>query len=190
MLFPNDFPFFFAAVPKSFSAAWLASHSLFLQCTVFTHKIKPMGKCLRVMLQRILMLELAQWIRKHCTQTVCLMLFIWEGKGKRQKTPKLYTPGEKMQLVIKNQLKIDRYGKKITVTVSRSVVSNLLWPYGLYSPPGSSIRGIFPGKNTGVGSHSLLQGIFPTQGSNPSLLHCKQILYHLSLPWTEETGWK
>ena len=37
-----------------------------------------------------------------------------------------------------------------------------------------------PGKNTGVGSHILLQGIFPTQGSNPGLLHCRQILYHLS----------
>ena len=37
-----------------------------------------------------------------------------------------------------------------------------------------------PGMNTGVGSHSLLQGIFPTQGSNLGLLHCKQILYCLS----------
>ena len=37
-----------------------------------------------------------------------------------------------------------------------------------------------PGKNTGVGSHSLLQGIFPTQGLNPGLLPCRQILYHLS----------
>ena len=37
-----------------------------------------------------------------------------------------------------------------------------------------------PGKNTGVGCHSLLQGIFPTQGSNPGLLHCSWILYHLS----------
>ena len=37
-----------------------------------------------------------------------------------------------------------------------------------------------PGKNTGVGSHSLLQGIFPTQGLNPGFLHCRQILYHLS----------
>uniref|UniRef100_A0A8B9YL87 Nucleophosmin n=1 Tax=Bos mutus grunniens TaxID=30521 RepID=A0A8B9YL87_BOSMU len=33
---------------------------------------------------------------------------------------------------------------------------------------------------TGVGCHALLQGIFPTQGSNPGLLHCRQILYHLS----------
>ena len=37
-----------------------------------------------------------------------------------------------------------------------------------------------PGKNTGVGCHSLLQGIFPTQESNPGLLHYKQILYQLS----------
>ena len=36
----------------------------------------------------------------------------------------------------------------------------------------------FPGKNTGVGCHSLPQEIFPTQGSNHGFLHCKQILYH------------
>ena len=57
---------------------------------------------------------------------------------------------------------------------SRSVVSDSLRPHGLYSPWNS------PGQNTGVGSHSLLQGIFPTQGSNPGLLHCRQILYQLS----------
>ena len=37
-----------------------------------------------------------------------------------------------------------------------------------------------PGKNTGVGCHALLQGIFPTQGSHPGLPHCRQILYQLS----------
>ena len=37
-----------------------------------------------------------------------------------------------------------------------------------------------PGQNTGVGSLSLFQGIFPTQGSNPGLPHCRQILYQLS----------
>ena len=47
-------------------------------------------------------------------------------------------------------------------------------------PPGSSILGDSPGKNTGVGFHVLLQGIFLTQGSNPCLLHCRRILYHLS----------
>ena len=48
------------------------------------------------------------------------------------------------------------------------------------SPPGFSVRGNLQAKNTGVDCRSLLQGIFPTQGLNPSLLHCRQILYHLS----------
>ena len=48
------------------------------------------------------------------------------------------------------------------------------------SPPGSFVHGNSPGKNTGVGCHALLQGIFPTQGINPGLPHCRQILYHLS----------
>ena len=47
------------------------------------------------------------------------------------------------------------------------------------SLPGSSVHGDSPGKNTGVGCHFFLQGIFPTQGSNPGLLHCRQILYLL-----------
>ena len=52
----------------------------------------------------------------------------------------------------------------------RSVVSDSLWPHGLYTPWNS------PGQNTGVGSLSLLQGIFPTQESNPGLPHCRRIL--------------
>ena len=48
------------------------------------------------------------------------------------------------------------------------------------SPPGSSVHGDSPGKNTGVCCHALLQGIFPMQGSNPGFLHCRQIRYHLS----------
>ena len=48
------------------------------------------------------------------------------------------------------------------------------------SPSGSSVHGDSPGKNTGVDSLSFLQGIFPTQGLNPGLLHCRQILYQLS----------
>ena len=48
------------------------------------------------------------------------------------------------------------------------------------SPSGSSVHRDSPGKNTGVGCHALLQGIFPTQGSNPGLLHCRQICYRLS----------
>ena len=47
-------------------------------------------------------------------------------------------------------------------------------------PPGSSVHGIFSSKNTGVGCYFLLQGIFPTQGSNLSLMHCREILYQLN----------
>ena len=46
------------------------------------------------------------------------------------------------------------------------------------SLPGSSVHEDSAGKNTRVGCHALLQGIFPTQGSNPGLPHCRWILYH------------
>ena len=49
-----------------------------------------------------------------------------------------------------------------------------------YSSPGSSCPWDSPGKNTRAGNHSLLQGIFWTQGLNPSLVHSRQILHHLS----------
>ena len=50
----------------------------------------------------------------------------------------------------------------------------------LCSPPGSSVHRISQARVLERGSHFLLQGIFPTQGSNPSLQHCRQTLYHLS----------
>ena len=59
---------------------------------------------------------------------------------------------------------------EMPISESHSVVSDSLRPHGLCSPWN------FPGQNTGVGL-SLLQGIFPTQGSNPGLPHCRQILY-------------
>ena len=59
-------------------------------------------------------------------------------------------------------------------TECRLVVSNSLRPHGLYSPWN------FLDQNTGVGSPSLLQGIFPAQGLNPGLPHCRQIHYQLS----------
>jgi len=57
---------------------------------------------------------------------------------------------------------------------SHSVMCNSLQSHGLYSPWNS------PGQSTRVSSLSLLQGIFPTQGLNPGLLHCRWILYQLS----------
>ena len=64
--------------------------------------------------------------------------------------------------------------RKDSESESCSVISDSLWPYGLYSSWNS------PGQNTGMGSLSLLQGTFPTQGSNPGLPHYRQILYQLS----------
>ena len=63
---------------------------------------------------------------------------------------------------------------------SRSVMSNSLWPCELCSPRNS------PGQNTGVGSLSLLLGIFQTQGSNPDLSHCTQIL----CSWSTREAWR
>ena len=67
----------------------------------------------------------------------------------------------------------------VCVCVSCSVMSSSFWPHGLKL---SSLLfpWDFPDKNTGVSCHSFLQGIFLTQGLNPHLLHCRQILYHLS----------
>ena len=59
-------------------------------------------------------------------------------------------------------------------SASHSVVSDSLWPHGLYSPWNS------PGQNTAVGSFSLLRGIFPTQGANLGLPHYRKIFYQLS----------
>ena len=72
----------------------------------------------------------------------------------------------------------------LSESASCSVMSSSLWPHGLYSPWNS------PGQNTGMGSLSLLQGIFPTQGSNPGLPHGRQILYQLSYEGSPCKHWK
>ena len=75
---------------------------------------------------------------------------------------------------------ITSYSSSLVCVPSRSIMSDSLWPHGLQLTrllcPWDS-----PGKNAGVGCHALLQEIFLTQGLNPGLLHCKQILYWLSL---------
>ena len=59
----------------------------------------------------------------------------------------------------------------------KSISHSVTWVHGLW-PTGFLCPWNFPGKNTRVVNHSLLQGIFLTQGSIPGLLHCRQILYH------------
>ena len=65
---------------------------------------------------------------------------------------------------------------KVKVTQSHPILCNPMDR----SPSGSSVLGDSLGKDTGVGFHSLLQGVFPTQRLNPGLPHCRRILYQLS----------
>ena len=92
----------------------------------------------------------------------------------QQPTP-LFLPGEShRQRSLEGYSPWDCNELDTTEHLSSSLfVSDSLRPCGLYSPWNS------PGQNTGVGSHSLVQGIFPTQGLNSGLLHCRQILYQL-----------
>ena len=98
-------------------------------------------------------------------------------------------PGDKKDLKITNNLILKHTRKRISnkaQSLWKEIIKKvkekekslsgvrLLRPHGQYSPWNSS------GQNTGVGNLSLLQGIFPTQGSNPGLPHCRQILYHQS----------
>ena len=76
-------------------------------------------------------------------------------------------------------LKRRGHASRCVTCVGHSVVSISLWPHGL-QPTRLLCPWDSPGKNTGVGSHSLLQGIFQTQGSNPGLLHCRHILHRRS----------
>ena len=98
----------------------------------------------------------------------------------RIKTPSSHQPPPPTQIVTTDFLDSGlTYGVYlINESVSHSVMSNSLWLYGL-EPSRLLCPWDSPGKNTGVGCHSLLQGIFPIQGSN-SHLHWRQILYHLS----------
>ena len=74
----------------------------------------------------------------------------------------------------KDSTKRKNYSPTLLLSESHSVVSNSSQPHGLYSPRD------YPGQNTGVGNGSLPQEIFPTQGLNPGIPHCKQLLYQLS----------
>ena len=92
------------------------------------------------------------------------------------------TGGEIYSLGISLSVNSNIYGNTVHLAIGHthgeneghSVVSNFLGPHGLYSPWNS------PGQNSGVGRLSLLQGLFPTLGANPGLLHCRRILYQLS----------
>ena len=90
--------------------------------------------------------------------------------SKHYDIPSLTSQGQILSCLKRRRLKVT-----VLVTQSCSTLRDSID----CSQPGSSPRKS-SGKNTGVGCHSLLQRVFLTQGSNLSLSHCKQILYHLS----------
>ena len=73
-------------------------------------------------------------------------------------------------------LRVDLVSEKVKVSVSHVQLFETPWTVARQTP----LSWNSPGKNIGEGSHSLLQGIFPTQGSNSGLLYCRLILYCLS----------
>ena len=101
-------------------------------------------------------------------------VFMIEISSEKKKKKKRKEKKQKKTLI--SVLSISQGGTVncLCVYESRSVVSDSLRLRGLYSPWKS------PGQNTGVSSLSLFQGIFPNQGSNPCLPHCRQFLYQLS----------
>ena len=116
-----------------------------------------------------------KWHHFHSTSFCFLSLISWESKTLEY--------GRQVLSISTNVLMT--FSSKVTSALSLSFLMSVemksevvqscltLWPHGLYSPRNS------PGQNTGVGSLSLLQGIFPTWGSYPGLPHCR-ILYQLS----------
>ena len=77
-----------------------------------------------------------------------------------------------------DNLPLGTFTMSAAAVLSRSVLSDSLQPRGL-QPVRLLCPWDAPGQNTRVGCHALLQGIFPTRGSNPGLPHCRWILYCL-----------
>ena len=101
----------------------------------------------------------------------------WEQKLINRNQSRNYTMTQCLKLAKDISIIIISVLKKLEtwkLCESYLVLYNSLWPHGLYSLWNS------PGQNTGVGSLSLLQGIFPAQGLNPGLMHCRWILYQVS----------
>ena len=116
--------------------------------------------------------------------TLLASYYVWPvgrpgGDLRKEELGYLFTQLPPCHLLLAESLGLRSLCLLCCAVLSRSVVSNFLWP-PKDCPWGSSVHGDTPGKNTGMGCHALLQGIFPTKGLNPGLLHCRQILYHLS----------
>ena len=128
------------------------------------HASKVMLKIPQTRLQQYINQECSSWIYKR-------------QKNQRSNCQHSLDHRKSKTIPEKNLLKIVHVLKRKIIIKKKNFVKvsdSLLQPLGLHSPWNS------PGQNSGVDSHSLLQGIFPTQESNQGLLHCSWILYQLS----------
>ena len=117
------------------------------------------------------------WTLIHCFLEWKLVQMFWKTVWQCLRILNIELPWRKWKLKLLSYVRLRILNIELpwrSESENCSVMSDSLWPHGLYSPSNS------PGQNTGVGSLSLLQQIFLTQGSNPSLPHCRWILYQLS----------
>ena len=118
------------------------------------------------------------WVRSlgwedHLEKGTATNSVLWPGEFLGQRSLAGYSPWGHKELDMTQQLNTQaRLKVKVLVVQLGPTLCN---PMDC-SFSGSSVHGIFSDKDTRVGSHSLPQGIFPTQGSNPGLPHCRQIL--------------
>ena len=124
------------------------------------------------------------------SDTLCLSILLYGDWRVRLLFPNLlFLPGLLLSLSVKvEMIDVHKCGDVCAFlspsfflcvcSVTQSCLT--LWDPLDCSPPVSSVRGDSLGKDTGVACHTLLRGIFPTQGSNPGLQHCRQTLYRLS----------
>ena len=106
--------------------------------------------------------KIANWLSEEALQIAVKRI---EAKGKGEKERYIHLNAE-FQRIARRDKKAFRSDQCKEIEENNRLGKTRLWD--------------FPGKNSGVGCHFLLQGIFPTQGSNSGLLHCRQMLYHLS----------
>ena len=119
------------------------------------------------------------WFTHTCEMTVTkvqlLSIFPYRYDKRNKEERKKFTPCDENCYSLNNFLVycavVLTIATMLYMTNEDKVVSNSFWPHGLNSPWNS------PGQNIGVGSLSFLQGIFPTQGWKPGLLHGRWILY-------------
>ena len=122
----------------------------------------------------------------------CILIPIWEIRKqnltkksdlRKALAPDLPYNGCKPMVWFQNVFRFSRGGKLCShniVCLGAQPCPTICDPMDC-SLPGSSVHEDSPSMNTGMGCHALLQGIFPTQGLNPGLPHCRRILYCLSL---------